>query len=460
MIKLIVFDLDGVLVDARDIHYRAMNYALRYLGFDEIPREKHLAKFDGLPTTKKLQMLEEECPTIGPLKQQIWREKQKATQSIIRLMEEDVEKRSMLQALGHCQIFCASNSVRQSVKMMLLKRGLLEFIDEYFSNEDVKNPKPHPEMYLKCMLKAGVRPDETLVIEDSHIGRAAAIASGAHVLGVENPDAVTLAKIWEKIEEIENKEKVIKPPWQGGKMNVVIPAAGAGSRFAKAGFSFPKPLIEVHHKPMLQLVVESLNIDATFTFIVQREHYDRYRLKHLLNLISPDCNIVCVDELTEGAACTVLLAKEFINNDEPLLIANSDQYLDWESNEFMWSMQGDGIDGGILCFEGSHPKWSFAKLDDDGFVCEVAEKKVISNNATAGIYFFTKGKDFVNAAEQMIKKDVRTNNEFYVCPVYNEMIKDGKKIKIFNLEQEPGSKLWGLGTPEELSYFLNHFERK
>ncbi len=233
-------------------------------------------------------------------------------------------------------------------------------------------------------------------------------------------------------------------------MKVLIPMAGAGSRFEKAGYTFPKPLIEVNGKPMIQVVVENLNIDAQHIFIVQKSHYEKYNLQYLLNLIAPNCEIVQVDGVTEGAACTTLLAKEFINNDEPLLTANSDQFIDWNSNEFLYSMQASGVDGGILTFESVHPKWSFAKLDEDGFVSEVAEKKPISNKATVGVYYWSKGSDYVKYAEQMIAKDRRVNNEFYVCPVFNEAIEDKKKIKVFDID-----KMWGLGTPEDLEVFLN-----
>ena len=146
-----------------------------------------------------------------------------------------------------------------------------------------------------------------------------------------------------------------------------------------------------------------------------------------------------------------MLAKEFINNDQPLLTANSDQFVDWNSNEFLYSMQASGVDGGILTFESVHPKWSFAKLNDDGFVSEVAEKKPISNKATVGIYYWSKGSDYVKYAEQMIRRDVRVNNEFYVCPVFNQAIEDKKKIKTFDIED---GSMWGLGTPEDLDRFV------
>ena len=242
---------------------------------------------------------------------------------------------------------------------------------------------------------------------------------------------------------------IFKPKWQGGDMKVLIPMAGAGSRFEKAGYTFPKPLIEVDSKPMIQVVVDNLNVDAGHVFITQKSHYEDYNLSYLLNLISPSCDIVQVDGITEGAACTTLLAKEHIDNDQPLLIANSDQYVDWDSNEFLYAMQAEGVDAGILTFESVHPKWSFAKVDDTGFVTEVAEKKPISSNATVGIYYWARGSDYVKYAEQMIAKNRRVNNEFYVCPVFNEAIEDGKKIKIFPVEN-----MWGIGTPEDLEIFL------
>tara|TARA_R100001509_G_scaffold2080_1_gene1722 strand:- start:1386 stop:2090 length:705 start_codon:yes stop_codon:yes gene_type:complete len=232
-------------------------------------------------------------------------------------------------------------------------------------------------------------------------------------------------------------------------MNILIPMAGAGSRFEKAGYTFPKPLIEVHGKPMIQKVVENLNLKGRYIFIVQKEHYERYALNYLLPLIAPGCEIVQVDQMTEGAACTTLLAKKFIDNDAPLITANSDQFIEFEDG---W--QNDLLpsnDGHILTFKATHPKWSFAKVSD-GLVSEVAEKKPISDTATVGVYHWSKGSDYVKYAEQMIAKDIRVNNEFYVCPVFNEAIQDGKSIGTI-----PVKKMWGLGTPEDLRTFLSDY---
>jgi dTDP-glucose pyrophosphorylase len=245
-----------------------------------------------------------------------------------------------------------------------------------------------------------------------------------------------------------------KPQWKEENLNVLIPMAGAGSRFEKAGYTFPKPLIEVDGKPMIQVVIENLNIDANYIYVVQKSHREKYNLDTLLNLLTPNCKIVEVEGVTEGAACTALLAKEFIDNDSPLFFANSDQFVEWDSNEFMYKMHETNADGGIVSFKATHPKWSFAKIDESGFVTEVAEKKPISDIATVGYYYWKHGSDFVKYAEEMIQKDIRVNGEFYVCPVFNQAIDDNKKIRTFNTEG-----MWGLGTPEDLDYYEKNYRR-
>ena len=436
MIKLIIFDLDGVLVNARELHYEALNKALGTIDNKfVISRDEHLSTYDGLSTTKKLDMLTSSKGLSKDVHTIVWRLKQEKTVSIIDKFSPDFRVKDILRRLKDSgyEIACCTNSIRETAKLQLIRKGFMEHIDVLYTNQDVQKPKPHPEMYMKCMLHFGVSPKQTLIIEDSHHGRKGALESGGHLCAVKDCEDVTYEKINEHLEK--HNKGVIIPKWQGGKMNVLIPMAGAGSRFEKVGYTFPKPLIEVNDKPMIQVVTENLNIDACHIYIVQKSHYEKYNLKHLLNLITPGCKIVQVDGVTEGAACTTLLAKELINNDEPLLIANSDQFVEWDSNEFMYSMMADEIDGGILSFTATHPKWSFAKLDEDGYVSEVAEKKPISNIATVGIYYWSKGSDYVRYGEQMIEKNLRINNEFYVCPIYNEAIEDGKKIKTFQIKK-------------------------
>jgi dTDP-glucose pyrophosphorylase len=299
-----------------------------------------------------------------------------------------------------------------------------------------------------------VLPEETLILEDSPHGLLAATRSNANIMRVKSSNDVSFENIDFYIKNINKNQKNMTTKWEDKNLNILIPMAGAGSRFEKAGYTFPKPLIDVRGKPMIQVVVDNLNMSANYIYIVQKTHRERYNLDTLLNLITPNCKIIDVDGITEGAACTALLAKDYINNENPLFFANSDQYVQWNSSEFMYKMQETAVDGGIVTFKATHPKWSFVKLDENQYVSDVAEKNPISDIATCGYYYWKSGSDFVKYAEQMISKNIRVNNEFYVCPVFNEAIKDSKKIKTFNVDN-----MWGLGTPEDLVYFLeNNFQ--
>ena len=457
MIKLVVFDLDGVLIDSKQTHYEALNRALgsKYA----ITIEEHLSTYDGLPTRSKLNMLSERKGLPTDRHAEIARAKQKHT---VEILKETVQPRQdfvdmcrEIKDRGYT-LACASNAVRDTVKMSLLQLGIIEYFDFWYSNEDVHRPKPHFEMYFECMLKADAKPNETLIIEDSHIGRQAVLDAGAHLLAVADTHDVSLAIVLDAIEQ-HNEQPKKRIPWKSKSMNVLIPMAGAGSRFAEQGYTFPKPLIEVGNKPMIQVVVDNLNIQANYIFIVQKDHYQKYNLETVLNMVAPGCTIVQTEGITEGAACTTLLAKEYINNEEPLIIANSDQFVEWNSNEVLYAFTTEGVDGGILCFNSTHPKWSYAKLDENGFVSEVAEKQPISTNATVGIYYWSRGSVYVANAERMIERNIRTNNEFYVCPAYNELVEDGGKIRVKTITDDG---MWGLGTPEDLKHFLTNYTGK
>jgi HAD superfamily hydrolase (TIGR01509 family) len=453
MNKLVIFDLDGVLIDSRMIHFIALNRALDeiYPTFP-ISWEEHLASYDGLPTTKKLLLLTEKKKLPAQFYDLIWKSKQRHTVELYQDIQPSPNLQSIFEILkmNGIQIAVASNSIRQTMVMALMRLGVMDQVDYFISNEDVKHPKPFPEMFWKCMIALKTDTKNTVIIEDSHIGREGAIASGGHLIPVRDQNDVN-ESLRDSILEYFEGAKQHNIPWRNKKMNVVIPMAGHGSRFAQAGYTFPKPLIEVNGKPMIQVVVENLNIEAHYIFIVQEEHYIKYQLYYMLRMIAPQCTIVLVQGVTEGAACTTLLAKEYINNNDPLLIANSDQYVEWNSNECLYAFTADGIDAGILTFKSVHPKWSYARLGEDGFVAEVAEKQPISDLATVGIYYWKRGSDYVKYAEQMIQKNIRTNNEFYVCPVFNEAIADGKKVRVKNIE-----KMWGIGTPEDLKTYLEH----
>ena len=447
--KLILFDLDGVLIDAKDIHYQALN---RALGAEyAISQEEHRNIYDGCKTFQKLEILTkrkglpvEQYTEISNWKQQY------TIGEIAKLkpIQEIVELFNYLEQNGY-KIGVCSNSIRRTVLTALAKTELMQYCSVIVSNEDVKNSKPHPEMYWKAMSMMNVLPEDTLIVEDSPPGLLAAQRSGANYVRVDNPYDVTRDKILPNLKGSKMTKK-----WKDDKLNVLIPMAGAGSRFVAAGYTFPKPLIDVNGKPMIQVVVDNLGLDANYHFVVQKSHREKYNLDTMLNLIAPGCTVTEVDGITEGAACTALLAKQYIDNDCPLFFANSDQYVDWDPVEFMYNMQETNADGGIVTFKATHPKWSFARVDDSNRVEEVAEKNPISNNATVGYYYWKHGSDFVKYAEQMIDEDVRVNNEFYVCPVFNQAISDNKTVRINECKG-----MWGLGTPEDLAYYLKENDK-
>ncbi|ABQ03383.1 Nucleotidyl transferase [Flavobacterium johnsoniae UW101] len=237
------------------------------------------------------------------------------------------------------------------------------------------------------------------------------------------------------------------------KINIVIPMAGLGSRFANVGYEKPKPFIDVDGKPMIVRVLDNLSYpDANYILIARKEHLEKE--KELVVQIEKEYNakFIGIDKLTEGTVCTVLYARKYINNELPLLIANSDQIVDISIPDFINDCFDRDLDGSILTFKDIelNPKWSFAKLNDD-LVIEVKEKEAISEFATVGIYLFNKGAQFVDSAIDMIIENDRVNNEFYTCPVYNYLIKDGARIGIYDIEF---SNMHGIGTPEDLEVYL------
>jgi dTDP-glucose pyrophosphorylase len=238
-------------------------------------------------------------------------------------------------------------------------------------------------------------------------------------------------------------------------LQIVVPMAGRGSRFAQAGFAVPKPLIPVGGRPMIQWVIENIRPARPhrFIFLALAEHLTQFpEVRAELRRLCPGCEIVPVRAVTEGAACTVLLARDFIDSDDPLMIANSDQIVDLAIDDYLARGDAPGVSGLIMTFWSDHPKWSYCRMRADGTVSEVVEKQVVSNEATVGIYNFRHGADFVRAAESMIAADLRVNNEFYVAPCYNQLIAEGARIVVAETGREYAG-MYGLGIPEDLAFF-------
>lgn len=447
--KLIIFDLDGVLVDSKDIHYQYLNEAL--LEIDKkyiISKEEHSKIFDGLSTNKKLEILSKTRGLPENFYNKIWALKQEKSIKFFNDLKKDEELVNIMHYIkkNGIKIAVASNSIKKTVEACLKNLGIIDLVDIYFSNESVLNIKPSPDIYIKCMDYFNISPKDTVIIEDSLVGKMAAINSGARLKAVNDRKDVT----YSFINNIVCNHKL--------SINLLIPMAGEGKRMREAGWEMPKPMIPINGKSMIQTVLENINIESIRTFVVKKQHADKYNIdKHIKELgihnriILQEDN---VNELNSGAAVSTLLAKKYIDNENPLIIVNSDQYVVWDPS-IIYDIIDSGIDGCIFSFKDTDPKWSFSKLNSEGFVSAVSEKNPISDNASCGIYFWKKGSDYIKYAEQMIQKNIKTNNEFYVCPVYNEAISDGKLINISMVK-----KMYGLGTPEDLSAFLGNLEVK
>jgi len=438
MIKAILFDLDGVLLDARDWHFLALNEALKRHGLPEISKEDHETKFNGLSTRQKLTRLgcnEEKQKIINADKQQITLE---LIEKLAKPYDPHVRLMKNLKKRGY-KLACCSNAVLRTVVAGLEKVGLGREFQVLLSNEQVKNPKPDPEIYLLAAKILHVKPQECLVVEDNENGIAAARNAGCNVFKVNGLEDVT---------QVTDVLEIMAEP-----VNVVIPMAGNGQRFRDKGYKDPKPFISVDGIPMIEKVLNNLHFDGVrFILLARKEHITERAdsFKDLFNRF-PNMTVIPVDKLTEGAACTVLLARELIDNDQRLIIANSDQIVDFSAEQFVKTADQLLLGGSIVTFKDTNPKWSFAKVDEMGYVTETKEKDPISDNATAGIYYFRRGRSFVKAATDMIACNDRSKNEFYVCPAFNYLDRE-LNIGIYPVDK---TAMHGLGTPEDLELYLS-----
>lgn len=457
MIRAIIFDFDGTLCELVEVHYQSLNSAIETTAGKEfiISRQEHDSFYNGLSTKTKLNHLVKNkglshdlIDDISDLKQQFTLRFIESNIVINAEMQKNLQK---LKSEGFL-IACASNAKYDTVELGLKKLGIFDCFDYIVGNDNIKNQKPSPDIYFHTFSELSLDPKQCLIVEDSKNGRVAAIKSGAYVCTVDDESDTT----YEHISKSISKIKPMKTRWVDSKLKVVIPMSGNGKRFKEAGFELPKPLISVNGKPMIKYVLDCINVDAEIIFIVQKQHYDTYNLQYLLESLAPECKIILEDGNSLcGAANSVLLAKEHINTDDHLFIINSDQYLDWDSSDFFNKMLTSKCDGGIITFHKENdPKWSYVKLEND-LITEVREKQPISNLATVGGYFYAKGSDFVQATEEMIAANDRTNNEFYVAPTYNYLINKGKKIIPYTIST---GSFWGLGVPEDLDNFLKNFK--
>lgn len=231
------------------------------------------------------------------------------------------------------------------------------------------------------------------------------------------------------------------------KVNIVIPMAGKGQRFIEAGYTLPKPLLNMGEEPIIKHIIKTMTpkqVPSQFIFIVRQDHCDQYQLDKKLLEIQPNAKIIKINEITQGAICTVLLAKEYFNDSNPVIIKDCDQIINWNPDHFLEFVERNKADGAIVNIHTDKPNYSFSRVNSKGLIIETAEKSVISNHGSVGIYYFAKGTDLIKYAQRMIEKNLRVNNEFYTCPVYNQFIQDFKTILHY-----PIAEMFQLGTPEE-----------
>jgi len=446
-----IFDLDGVLVDFKKIHRDAFLIAWNSTYPEKcIDNEFHSENLEARSTMQKLEVLSKffnfdfDAKSISYIKQEI----------TCKLLETSTVYSSTRNALkwaieNNISVSCCSNSIRKTVETSLAKLADLSIFKTILSNEDVVNPKPSPDIYKKAIELLGCSPNDIIVFEDSLVGKTAGRAAGLNV--IEIVDALDITPNF--LRDIYIHKRRMEPK----QINVVIPMAGLGSRFKKEGYEIPKPFLPVFGKPMFKRVIENIVPDsllerAIIHIVARRDQVDMFE-----SLKDNDAiHLHIVEKLTEGAACTVLTLKEKINSDFPLVIANSDQYLEWSSNDFYRCLFHPDFDGVISTFEQPSPldlRWSYAQINAGGRVTKVAEKEYISPFATTGIYGWKHGSDFVLDCESMISRNIRVNNEFYVCPVYNLGIERGLNIRTHNC-----IKMWGLGVPKDYEYFLANYK--
>lgn len=244
-------------------------------------------------------------------------------------------------------------------------------------------------------------------------------------------------------------------------INILVLMSGSSQAFKDAGYAYPKNLVEIAGVPLVQRVIEHLrplkSLQARFICVLRHEENAKNYTGTVIRLLEPDALMVEVPGETGGAACSALLAVEHIDNDSPLVVVNGDQILDADLAAVIRDFNLRGLDGGIVVFEDIHPRWSFVKCDANGQVIETAEKRPISNLATAGFYYFRQGRDFVLAVTEMIKKDAQVNGLFYICPAYNELVLRQRKLGITKI---PRKAYHSIATPAGAVAYEHQMEQQ
>ncbi len=242
-------------------------------------------------------------------------------------------------------------------------------------------------------------------------------------------------------------------------MRAIILFSGDDKAFKEGGYIYPKNLTEINGIPMIETVLKGFGdiIEASDQLLLtmRQTEIDKYHTAQVARLLYPEVKIVSIPNIAQGAACAVLLAAADIDNDEELVIMNGDIIIEQDLLPAIEDFRKRNLDGGAITMESVHPRWSFVKCDENGYMIEAAEKRPISKNATLGIYYYKHGHDFVEAAKNMIRKDACVNGIFYICPVFNELILMQKKLGIYGINRE---NYYSLANPAGVENYLKHLE--
>lgn len=220
-------------------------------------------------------------------------------------------------------------------------------------------------------------------------------------------------------------------------LTIAVPMAGNSFFFPEADHKFPKMFIEINGRPMIQLVLENLikiQGDIRFLFIINESDAKKYHLDNVLRMLTDNnCDIVMQRSSTKGAVCSLLLGAKYLNHDNPILITNVDQIIDHNLNNILSHFNAIDADGGVACFDSVHPQWSYARVIGNDMLVETAEKSPISRNAIAGLYYFRRGRDFIDSAMKTIEKDRSLDGVFYTSLTFNEMILQNKQLFAYRI---------------------------
>ena len=441
--KYYLFDLDGVLINTDNIQYNSTKEAIYNTCKYDISSKDDINIFKSTITTrKKLEYLvnrkvikDNDVEKIYSLKKSIANEKFEK----ITIDKKKIELFEFLKD-NDCKIAVITNSNKNSANIILKHIGIYKYIDYFITNEDVVNSKPHSEPYIKAMIKFGGDINEYIIFEDSEIGLISAHGTGCKVYEVKNSNDVNL----DLIKSLNNINDDIS------NINIVIPMAGLGNRFKERNFKTLKPLLKIKNATLIEYAINTLDINGNYIFIIRKNNED---IKNILKKIKKDCKIIEIDYLTEGSASSCYLAKDYINNNNELIISNCDQILEWSSERFLNKTRELNLDCSVLTYLSDSNKNSYIKVDNANLAYKIQEKDVISNNALVGVHYFKKGSLFIKSYEEIYQNRIKIKDEYYISTVCNNLIKD---CRVGHVPLNYHEKYHSTGTPEDYFKYLRY----